>query len=114
MTNELDEGIRHHVKVLNENGIATYSSCEGTGGLHAFNIPRVEFGMSDEPISAFEMGLGTRAWRIAKENGLKPWRLSLSIFPDEDIHHWTLEFESTPSAIELGEGDSIRIPIVGG
>lgn len=57
----LDEGIRHIVEVLREDGIETFESCEGGEG-HAFTEPTVLF--------YGEYAEGFRAFAVAVQNKL--------------------------------------------
>lgn len=58
----VDQGIAHQVRVLWENGIETFESCEGGSG-HPFPEPTIRFhGGQPE---------GFRALAIARQNGLK-------------------------------------------
>src|SRR5487761_498440 len=69
----IDPGIAHEVRVLWENGIETFESCEGGAG-HAFPEPVVRFfGDHTE---------GLRAVAIALKHGLKPAELR---------RFWTIE-----------------------
>ena len=60
---ELDSGIARYVKILNENGIETYESCEGGIG-HCCPEPMVRF--------HGEISEGYRAAAIAIQNDLRP------------------------------------------
>lgn len=62
----LDKGIEKEVKVLNDNGIETFESCEGGSG-HAYLEPTVRF-YGDR----YE---GFKAFTIAMQNGLNPSKL---------------------------------------
>jgi hypothetical protein len=60
--NRIDKGIRKHVRLLHENGVETFESCEGGKG-HPFPEPTVRFhGDKSE---------GLRACAIALQNGLR-------------------------------------------
>jgi hypothetical protein len=58
----IDPGIRKAVKILFENGIETFESCEGGAG-HAFFEPTIRFHGSH--------GTGLRAVSIAMQYGLR-------------------------------------------
>jgi hypothetical protein len=58
----VDAGIRRQVKVLFDNGVETFESCEGGRG-HSFLEPTVRFSGSQAE--------GFRALGIALQNGLK-------------------------------------------
>ncbi len=62
----LDAGIREYVKILHENGIETYESCEGGQG-HAFTEPTIRF--------HGERSEGFRALAIALQHNLPVFKL---------------------------------------
>jgi len=58
----LDDGIKHAVILLQQNGIETFETCEGGNG-HAFSEPTIRFhGDSSE---------GFRVLALAQKNGLQ-------------------------------------------
>ena len=62
----LDEGIKHIVKVLRENGVETFESCEGGEG-HAFPEPTVLF--------HGEYAEGFRAFAVVMQHQLPIYKL---------------------------------------
>lgn len=58
----IDKGILDHVKLLRENGVETYESCEGGNG-HAYFEPTIRF--------HGERAEGFRALSVAMMHGLK-------------------------------------------
>jgi hypothetical protein len=85
---KLDAGIRAIVRVLHENGIETFESCEGGKG-HAFFEPTVRFhGHQSE---------GFRALAIALTHNLKPVELRRywAIIDGEPTGpHWEMTFHA--------------------
>ena len=85
----VDEGIRREVKILHENGIETFESCQGGPG-HSFHEPTVRFhGQQAE---------GFRALGIALQNGLKVCELRRywSMQDGEPTGpHWEMTFVPT-------------------
>lgn len=82
----LDKGIETEVKILVENGIETYESCEGGIG-HAYPEPTVRF--------YGERSEGFKALAIAMQNGLKPsdLRRIWSIIDGEPVGpYWEMTF----------------------
>jgi len=82
----LDKGIENEVKILVENGIETYESCEG-GADHAYPEPTVRF--------QGERSEGFKALAIAMQNGLKPSNLRRiwSIIDGEPVGpYWEMTF----------------------
>lgn len=61
-TEQLDEGIREIVRILVENGVETFESCEGGEG-HSFYVPTVRFHGGHAE--------GFRALSVALQHGLK-------------------------------------------
>jgi len=84
----LDPGIEHQVKILNQAGIETYSSCEGSPG-HACLEPTVNFhGGRSEGFRALAVALQNnllvsdlrRVWHIIDGEPVGPtWELTFFI-----------------------------------
>jgi hypothetical protein len=84
---DLDPGIRPYVKLLDDNGIETFESCQGGEG-HAFREPTVRFhGVRGE---------GFRALAIAVQHGLpvasirRYWDVNSECEPEGP--HWEMTF----------------------
>ncbi|HTU47608.1 MAG TPA: hypothetical protein VMF91_21270 [Bryobacteraceae bacterium] len=63
---KLDKGIRNAVRILHENGVETFESCQGGKG-HAFSEPTVRFHGGNAE--------GFRALSVALTHGLKVFEL---------------------------------------
>ncbi len=82
----LDRGIRTAVRILFENGIETFESCEGGRG-HAFYEPTVRFHGGP--------GEGFKAFAIARTHGLRvsEIRRYYSVEDGEPVGpHWEMTF----------------------
>lgn len=51
--NKIDDGIADVVSLLRNNGFETFSSCEGGGGKHAFEMPTVRMNFSNVATDPF-------------------------------------------------------------
>lgn len=88
---ELDNGIRHYVRILRLQGIETFQSCEGGPG-HAYPEPTVEFygGQDDGPravAAALKFGLPVvelrRTWEIRDGEMVGPqWAMTFRLQAD--------------------------------
>ncbi len=63
----IDKGILHHVKILKENGVDTFMSCQGGKG-HTFSSPTIRFRCTKK--EAF------KALSVAVDNDLSPMALN--------------------------------------
>lgn len=85
----LDAGIRNYVRVLHENGIETFESCEGGTG-HAFYEPTVRF--------FGEKSEGFKALAVALQHGLRVSELRryYNILDNEPVGpYWEMTFRVT-------------------
>jgi hypothetical protein len=84
--NAIDPGIRRAVRILSENGVETFESCEGGKG-HAFFEPTVRFhGRHEE---------GFRALAVALAHGLKVVELRryYTVIDNEPVGpYWEMTF----------------------
>jgi hypothetical protein len=82
---QIDVGIARAVRILRENGIETFESCEGGEG-HAFPEPTVRFHGRHS---------GFKAFTVAMEHGLPVLALRLSYAEHDralDGPHWEIVF----------------------
>ena len=82
----IDRGIRNAVRILHDNGIETFESCQGGRG-HAFYEPTVRFHGGK--------GEGFRALAIALQHGLRVSELRryYDLIDDEPVGpHWEMTF----------------------
>jgi hypothetical protein len=89
----IDAGIARAVRILQENGIETFESCEGGEG-HAFPEPTVRF---------YGRHTGFKAFTVAMEHGLPVMALRLTYYEYDrvlDGPHWEIVFREPVRDIE--------------
>ena len=83
----IDKGIAREVRILWENGIETFESCEGGSG-HSFSEPTIRF--------HGDQGEGFRALSVALQHGLKVTELRryyVVINGEPTGPHWEMIFQ---------------------